>query len=244
MGKKTGGKTMRDPAFLFYPGDFVNKTQVFTFEEVGIYIRLLILQFNSPSGSIRIEEIKRLLNGSFDEKWCYPISEKFKKDKNGFFNRRLREEIQKRRDYSESRRKNRTKQVKNEVNQETYDKDMINISDSHEEHMEDRNRDINTPKINKEKREELFNLFWINYPKKIGKGKARIAFNKINPNEEFLEKILKAVNAQKRTENWQQFKGKYIPHPTTWLNGEHWENEIEVSGLQFQNNGYDGLEEE
>ncbi len=137
----------KDPAFLFYPGDFVNKTQTFTFEEVGIYLRLLILQFNSSTGSIKIEEIKRLLNGSFEDKWTYPISEKFKKDKDGFYNPRLREEIKKRRSYSESRRNNRLNHSKNATKQETYDKDMNNICKSSVKHMEDenedRNRDIN-----------------------------------------------------------------------------------------------------
>ncbi len=37
---------MKDPAFLFYPADFVNGTQYFTLEEKGAYIQLLLLQFN------------------------------------------------------------------------------------------------------------------------------------------------------------------------------------------------------
>ena len=38
MGKKKKGK---DPAFLFYPNDFIVGTLMMTDEEVGIYIRLL-----------------------------------------------------------------------------------------------------------------------------------------------------------------------------------------------------------
>ena len=37
----------KDPAFLFYPNDFDCATRFFTDEEVGIYLSLLIAQFQN-----------------------------------------------------------------------------------------------------------------------------------------------------------------------------------------------------
>jgi uncharacterized phage protein (TIGR02220 family) len=94
----------KDPAFLFYAQDFNDGTQDFTNEEVGAYLRLLLFQFSQ--GHLPLERIKKRLNGDYERLW--PILKgKFEQDKDGnFFNERLDEEFNKRRNYSESRRKN------------------------------------------------------------------------------------------------------------------------------------------
>ncbi len=73
-----------------------------------------------------------------------------------------------------------------------------------------------------------FDLFWKAYPKKIGIGAARKAWGKIKPSETLLGKILKKIEIEKNTEQWIKDHGQYIPHPTTWLNQERWEDEVEV----------------
>jgi hypothetical protein len=37
--------------------------------------------------------------------------------------------------------------------------------------------------------------------------------------------ILTALAWQSQQESWLRNDGAYIPHPTTWLNGERWEDE-------------------
>ena len=41
------------------------------------------------------------------------------------------------------------------------------------------------------------------------------------------ETIINALIAQKKTEQWTRDGGKYIPHASTWLNQERWNDEIE-----------------
>jgi len=73
-----------------------------------------------------------------------------------------------------------------------------------------------------------FDDFWKLYPRKIAKGHARLAFNR----------ALKKTDAQtifdavaKFSESVEYKEKQYIPHPTTWLNGERWDDEIDdVSG--------------
>lgn len=75
--------------------------------------------------------------------------------------------------------------------------------------------------------EERFERFWKAYPKKTGKGKARESFAKYNPDDELTEKMISAVEAAKRTRQWQRDNGQYIPMPATWLNQQRWEDEPE-----------------
>ena len=73
-----------------------------------------------------------------------------------------------------------------------------------------------------------FEQFWKAYPRKIAKGEARRVWFRLKPDSALLERILKAIEAQKRTEQWHKESGKFIPHPATWLNGERWEDETKI----------------
>ncbi|MBA7690629.1 hypothetical protein ES703_99160 [subsurface metagenome] len=73
--------------------------------------------------------------------------------------------------------------------------------------------------------ESKFDLFWSAYPKKMGKGAARRAFEKIKPSDDLLQKILSAVEQQSKSEQWLKEDGRYVPNPATWLNQERWDDE-------------------
>lgn len=76
-------------------------------------------------------------------------------------------------------------------------------------------------------READFDKFWSAYPRKAGsKQKARQAFEKVDVP---LEVLLRAIETQKRSPQWTKDGGQYIPHPTTWLNGRRWEDDIPVT---------------
>ena len=123
---------MKDPAFLFYSNDFLSGTMLMSNEEVGIYIKLLCLQHQQ--GHLKEED---MLSIGATKK----IFSKFIKDDEGnYYNERLEYEANKRKAYSESRKNNRKKK-------ETYGKDMFNICNSYEEHMENENENINKNNI-------------------------------------------------------------------------------------------------
>lgn len=73
---------------------------------------------------------------------------------------------------------------------------------------------------------EDFNKFWAAYPKKVDKQNALKAFKKIKVP---VDVLLKALEEHKKQPDWLKDKGKFIPHPATWLNGKRWEDEIGVS---------------
>lgn len=70
-----------------------------------------------------------------------------------------------------------------------------------------------------------FEVFWSAYPKKKAKGDAQRAWSKLKPNADLTDSILKAIEAQKVSEDWMKDGGKFIPYPATWLNGRRWEDE-------------------
>lgn len=79
-----------------------------------------------------------------------------------------------------------------------------------------------------ELQEKQFDKFWQAYPKKVSKKQAQKSWKKINPSLELFEKILKALEMVKQTEQWEKDNGKFIPYPATWLNQERWTDEINM----------------
>ena len=77
------------------------------------------------------------------------------------------------------------------------------------------------------KKEELFESFWKVYPRKVGKEKCRNWFKSHKPKEELVQKMIEAVEEQKKSKQWSD--PQYIPHPYTWLNQGRWEDELTPS---------------
>ena len=134
----------KDPAFLFYPGDWLGGTIGMTLEEKGAYIEVLILQFNR--GHMSEHMIQRIIG----DNWQH-IKQKFKQDSEGlFYNERLEFEKNKRQNYTKSRSDNRLSKKDEQDEKEiktkkTRHKKKISTSyDSHMlQHMENENENEN-----------------------------------------------------------------------------------------------------
>ena len=78
----------------------------------------------------------------------------------------------------------------------------------------------------------LFEDFWAKYPIKAAKGHARGAFRKAlkkTTSQEIMNGLERFLVHSRRTER------AYIPHAATWLNGERWEDEIEIKETRLRN---------
>lgn len=73
--------------------------------------------------------------------------------------------------------------------------------------------------------DEMFNRFWALYPRKGKKQAARRAWDKLKPDRALCSQMSRALKAQMRSEDWQREGGRYIPYPSSWLNGRRWEDE-------------------
>jgi len=123
---------MKDPAFLFYPGDYITGTMGMTFEEKGAYMELLMMQFSR--GHMTSHMIGQVVGQLWDK-----IQGKFIKDEQGlWYNERIELEQNKRKSYVSSRSNNLTGK-----NQHSNNRKIIGHMESH---MEDRNVNVNKSK--------------------------------------------------------------------------------------------------
>lgn len=134
----------KDPAFLFYSSDFLNGVSDLTMEERGQFITLLCLQHQKDGLN---EKTIRLSVGSVS----VDVMDKFRLSDGKYFNNRLCEEIEKRKNYTASRRENGLKGGRPKAKDNLMDKHMVN-------HMEDENENDNE-NINANKNELLIPKF-------------------------------------------------------------------------------------
>jgi len=76
--------------------------------------------------------------------------------------------------------------------------------------------------------EARFDRFWDVYPRKESKPAARKAFEKVKPDGELLARMIDALDRWKRSPQWQENGGQFIPYPASWLNQRKWEDDIPV----------------
>jgi len=131
----------KDPAVLFYTQDFLVGTLTMDYEQKGKYIHLLCLQHQR--GKLTEKDLQLVLTDTDVD-----VAEKFIKDSDGFYyNIRLKEEADKRKNYTESRRNNRIKK--------TNDVDVIKISQSYVNRMENENVNENEDVNDNEAKDEV-----------------------------------------------------------------------------------------
>lgn len=73
---------------------------------------------------------------------------------------------------------------------------------------------------------DSFDIFWQEYPRRIAKKAARMAYQKAikhTPPEDIISGAATFASYCERFGKEMQ----YIPHPATWLNGERWEDDLE-----------------
>lgn len=143
----------KDPAFLFYPGDWLGGTMTFSRSHKGAYMDLLMCQFNQ--GHMAIEDIRIILGEKdFGDMWESKLKAKFKEDGDSkYYNQKLEDEIIRRRKYTESRHKNLSGA------QLHMDVDINNHTVSHMgDHMENENENENKSKYGAKRKKPIVNF--------------------------------------------------------------------------------------
>lgn len=94
-------------------------------------------------------------------------------------------------------------------------------------------KDINTISCNKnseievlDQKEMWFESFWEIYPKHQDKKKAKQKFLKLCTDKKKYQEIMQGLRNVLPV--WAKKDNKYIPMPTTWLNGERWNDEVDL----------------
>lgn len=74
-----------------------------------------------------------------------------------------------------------------------------------------------------------FELFWNDYPRKVGKDKCFNWFKAHKVDDDLLADMLNAIAIQKSSEQWNKDGKRFIPHPYTWLNRGGWKDEVDMT---------------
>ena len=213
----------KDPAFLFYPGDYVSGTMGMTFEEKGAYMDLLMLQFNR--GHMNTHMIQHTIGHLWEQVKC-----KFIQDDEGlWYNVRLDIEKEKRKTFTESRRNNikPKNKPKEEQSYETHMNSHMKL------HMENVNENINKDIIinkSKCKFEEALEYFSIRLGTEQGKTEAQKFFNYYESNGWKVGK-----NPMK---NWKAAANNWITNSNTYAKGTTNNQRKLTKGEQFNLDGY------
>lgn len=145
-------------------------------------------------------------------------------DDNTLYMREVEKLIGSETNYAEKKRRQRARQ-------KLAQGDIVHLEEDNVSHHEGHRYPEIEIDIEKEKDKKIktsFDLFWEAYPRKVGKQAAAKAFAKVKVP---VDKLIAAVEAQKRSKDWQKDGGQYIPHPTTWLNQGRWEDEVEAAAV-------------
>ena len=243
----------KDPAVLFYTSDFLASTLLWSYEDIGRYIRLLCLQHQQ--GGLTEGDLSAVAEGS------ERVRAKFTQGEDGlYFNPRMLEESEKRARYLSAQRSNgmlggRPKKAKENprvsigltqtkpkqnpggngnINRNTNNNDLDNSSSFYqpfssspqEGQIEEKIEEIEENGEEVEEIEKMFVAFWQAYPKKKAKADAHARWMKMKPSRALLQIMLTAIEEQKKSKEWMKDGGQYIPYPATWLHRGQWEDEM------------------
>jgi len=82
-----------------------------------------------------------------------------------------------------------------------------------------------------------FLAFWEAYPRKVDRGDAFKAWQKIQRPRPDIQAITTSITALKASRQWQEKNGRFIPHPSTWLNRRGWESQVSDSDMPHAESG-------
>ena len=216
-------KDLKQPAFQFYPGDWLKDPQLSKCEPAtrGIWIdAIAAMHENCRSGTLsgtpgQLSRVLRCSEAAFmaavDDLQATGAADVTKCRGNvTLVNRRMHEA-------AKAREENRIRQARHRgKNDVTSNVTSYSSSSS--------SKDPPTPLS----LDPMFVIFWEVYPLKIAKQDAVKSWAKIHPNQKLLDKMLSALNVQARSKQWQKDGGAFIPHPATWLNKRRWEDDLKV----------------
>jgi len=82
----------------------------------------------------------------------------------------------------------------------------------------------------------LFARFWIAYPIKTNRPATAAAFSEIVTDDDtaFVDKIVAAVERQKRSIKWQKNGGEFITYPENWLRQAAWDDVLPEASAPAQ----------
>jgi len=219
------------PAFQFYASDFLVDTAEMTNLEVGVYIRLLSHQWVNGGLNSDPNRLANIVGIELLDVW-HELSCKFVICDDGKIRNPKLEKVRDqqtayRNSQSESGKKGAAKRWGNKepAKKKDGDPDSKPISGSNSGKValhssSSSSKDQNTTS----KPASRFDDFWEVCPKKVGKKKTKEIWKR-RKLDRIADKIISDITT--RMKNDKKWIDGFIPNPTTYLNGDRWEDEMQ-----------------
>jgi uncharacterized protein YdaU (DUF1376 family) len=215
-------------------GDFIKDTSFLTNEEVGIYMKLIWLYYDTENplpknlelltakvnARGRQDVVQNILNIFFYESedyYCHTRCAQVIAD----YHKQLETASRAGKASADKRKQNaQTASVQQETNdrsttvQPTINHKPITI-----------NHKPSLKPIRDKSLDNGFEEFWQAYPKKVGKDAAAKSWVKVKAR---IDDVLPALAWQKESDQWRRNDGQFIPNPATYLNQGRWHDEQPV----------------
>lgn len=70
---------------------------------------------------------------------------------------------------------------------------------------------------------ECFDVFWQGYPKKVGKKSAWAVWEELQVDESLFARIMEGLEAWKKTRQWHDEGGRFVPFAAKWLRARYFD---------------------
>ena len=242
------------PYMQFYVADYLADTTHLTAEEHGAYMLLLFSywQTGKPLRIDRLATVARIPN----DRWpsvAETLSEFFHITETHWIQFRVESDLESvnskvvtASNAGKASAKAKALKKQQELNdRSTSVDDPLQRNGNHIDTDTDTDTDKNRTTPLPPEGEDLFPKFWALYPRKQDKAKAQKAWTKLKVTDDLFSLIAKGLAAQVVSADWIKDGGKYIPMPTTWLNGKRWEDEVKPSSNvhQFPQSRHTGFDQ-
>lgn len=230
----------------FYPhhiGDFNNATRHLARIERSVYRDLIDLYYDTEEPlTLDVSQLCRLVIARDDEERAaveQVLNEFFVKTDDGWSHARCDQEIAKYRGIVDAKsaagkasaaaraskkkqaRNTRSTPVEQPLNGCSTNQEPLTINQEPEDQTP-----CAPPAHDAEPKADLFDRFWNLYPNKKNKSNARKAWAKLKVTDHLFDQIAAGLARYCASPDWVKDGGQFIPHPTTWLNGKRWEDEV------------------
>lgn len=221
------------PYYKAYPRDFLEGTVGMSFELKGTY-RLILDLIYMQAG--RLPDDPRYIAGLLGcsvRTWNKNRTQLLEAGKiyaeNGIIsNFRADKELIISNSFQSKQRENRARSNKTNALAVTMVEPNADHTDTDTDIFKERVTKVTPKKVSAE--DPLFDRFWSLYPRKVGKGQAqaawRAATKKVDP-------LVIIEGLELHMPDLTDKPAQFIPHASTWLNGERWADELEHKGDPF-----------
>ena len=202
-------------------GDFNNKTRHLTRVERSLFSDAIELYYDTEKPLIQdIKKLSRLLLANTEEEKAslkLILEEFFTLKKDGYHNKRCNEEIIKYQQFIEKQSRAGKASAQRRLNASSTKSNQCSTN-----HTPLPSIPITKEKKKTKEKDINFQKFWDSYPNKTGRQAALASWKNHKP---ILADVLKALEWQKKSDQWEADKGKFIPNPSTYLNQGRWQDE-------------------